>query len=162
MWFRIMQQDQIGKHLQSAIRNEAIDEGVFENTVAKLQDKTSIHRVLCGDFTHTGNTVSHGIQYFLIGSRMVLKKIACHLLQIVSTGGQMFIFPNGFLCSPCRADMKIRNMPTFYRLAQGIGSLEFLELPQSLDGENISRSQVLLFAIQFFVSFIEVFLVSNR
>ena len=29
-------QHQIGKHLQSAIRNEAIDEGGFENTVAKL------------------------------------------------------------------------------------------------------------------------------
>lgn len=39
---------------------------------------------------------------------MVLKKVACHLLQVVTTGGQVFIFTNGFLCAPCRADMEMR------------------------------------------------------
>ena len=158
----IVQQDEVGKHLDGPIGDELIDKGVLEGVVPELQQQPSVKRVLGLDVAHARDPLPHLPEDALKDLRIRIMKVFCNLLEVVSRDREVIGVPNRLLDAPGHTDVKIRDVPVFDQPTQFVGCPEPLELSQPLDGEDVPLSQVLSLLRQFLVRLVEILLVRDR
>ena len=92
---------------------------------------------------------------------MVLEQEVCDERQIVSTCRQM-LGKSLFLAGTRFRNVEIGNMPIFDHQPKCAGRLEFFELPQALNRQNIRGIKFGILTCQILILFGKILLVRNR
>jgi len=82
--FRIVEQQQVGEHLDRAIRDVARDERVLEAAVLEAQHQTAVLGGLGLHAVHPRDALAHGLKHPLEAVRVMLVEILGHLRDVVS------------------------------------------------------------------------------
>ena len=146
MGLRIVQQYEIGEHLDRAVGDVTRDEGILEAAVGKAKHDPPIRSLLRGDPGNAGDPLRHRFQYLVEDGTVVFVEILRDERQILALGRKMF----GEACvlnGPRRADVKVGDVPVLDEIAKCARRLETLELSQSLDRQNVGRVERLLLAV---------------
>src|SRR6218665_3480176 len=156
----VVEQHQIGKHLDGAVRDMAGDERVLEAAVLEAQHEPAVFRLFGFHHRDARHPALHGMQHAVEAVAMMLEQVVGHQRQVVFPGREVF-GKAVFLAGAGLGDVEVGYVPVLDHQTEGTGRLEALELPQAFDGEDVRGVQFLLLTGQVFVGLGEVFLVGD-
>nr|VFJ89317.1 MAG: hypothetical protein BECKLFY1418A_GA0070994_100719 [Candidatus Kentron sp. LFY] len=87
MWHWVVQQQQVGEHLDGAIGHVPVDEGFLERTIPKEKHEPAIDRLFHLDLRDAGHPLLHTFQHALEGLPMFLVQELRHQHQIIPGDG---------------------------------------------------------------------------
>lgn len=125
--FGVEEENEVGKHFESAVGDVAIDEGIFEGFVLEFEDESAVFGVGSFYVGNTRNSCFHAPKHLLEDIRVFLVKVLGHDREVVSNGGDVFGIECIFTPS-CVADVEVRDVPVFNQRSKGTGGFEALEL----------------------------------
>src|ERR1700722_13507650 len=148
MWFGIVKQYEIGKHLNRPIGDIPIQKRRRESTIAEAKDEVSVGCKLRLNTADSRDSLLHTLQDSIKYRTVVFIKILSDARKILARLRQVLHDTGGLFPSSRGTDVEVRDMPILKELPQGVGCLEALELSESLNSEDIWRLQLLLFALK--------------
>ena len=147
MWLRIVQERQVGEHLDGPVGDVAREERVFEGAVLELEQDAAFLRLFGLHMGYPRDTRFQSFHDLRKYARMFFVKILDDEREVLSFPGQMLRMA-GLLLRPSPADMEIGYVPAFDQIAQGDDGGEAFDLSQPLDGQQIGGFQRLLIAFE--------------
>ena len=160
MRFRIVEQYQIGEHLDGAVRDIAVNKWIGKSAILKAEQQAPVLSWNRLDIADAGYAPLHCIDNLPKNCRAIFIDVSSHQLQIIPCNREVFAKTRGIFAAPCQIDMKIGHMPVFNENSEGAGRFEAFKLSQSLDRQDILADR-LFFSFQFFVRLVEILLIGN-
>ena len=137
MRFRIVEQYQIGEHLDGAVRDIAVNKWIGKSAILKAEQQAPVLSWDRLDIADAGYAPLHCIDNFPKNCWVIFIDISGYQLQIIPRNREVFAKTRGTLAAPCQIDLKIGKMPVFNENSKGAGRLEAFKLSQSLDRQDI-------------------------
>src|SRR5208337_5615641 len=89
MRLRVVEQNEVGEHLDRSVRDVARDEGIPETAILKAQDQPPVHGWLRLDTAYTRHSLAHDMKYAVEAIAMVLVEVLCDLSDVVAASWEV-------------------------------------------------------------------------
>ena len=143
---RVVEQHEIGEHLDRAVRDVAGDERVLETSVLEAQHEATVLGGLGLDAAYARHAFAHHSQDAVEAVAMVLVEVLRDLGDVVAARRKM-LGVAGLGTRPGIADVEVGDVPVLDQAAELGDDPELLELPKPLDGEHAGIVEHMILAL---------------